>query len=168
MTKKLIPLLVLLFIVILAAGLAAGALFRRFGEKEDYRIRTDTEPVYHHFPDLPRTEDMEWCSTSSGGIGLVTTRLYLYCWYDHDIREELLDLEPGQEIGQIEQIERTEQTLDVFYFIPERLIEQPQVWSKLDYGDFAFQTGIKDGEKMNTMIYLSADGTVLCLEAVGD
>lgn len=165
MTKKLIPLLVPLFIVILAAGLAAGALFRRFGEKEDYRIRTDTEPIYHHFPDLPRTEDMEWCSTSSGGIGLVTTRLYLYCWYDHDIREELLDLEPGQEIGQIE---RTEQTLDVFYFIPERLIEQPQVWSKLDHGDFAFQTGIKDGEKMNTVIYLSADGTVLYLEAVGD
>lgn len=35
---------------------------------EEVQIRTETEPIYNHFPDLPGTSKMQWCSESSKGI----------------------------------------------------------------------------------------------------
>ena len=37
------------------------------------QVRTDTEPIYNHFPDLPETSEIQWCSKSSEGIGPTTT-----------------------------------------------------------------------------------------------
>ncbi len=65
---------VLLAVVVLTARGAKG--------EEAVMTSTETAPIYNHFPDLPETTQIKWCSKSSGGIGLVTTKLYIYAFYD--------------------------------------------------------------------------------------
>ena len=57
--------------------------------KDSVMTSTETEPIYNHFPDLPKTSEIKWCSQSSGGIGLVTTTLYIFAFYNEDISDTL-------------------------------------------------------------------------------
>ena len=122
----------------------------------DIEIRTETEPIYNHFPDLPGTSEMQWCSESSGGIGLNTVRLYLFAYYDHDISGELQGMHVGDR----------EDAIDL-YFVPEG-ISREQKWKSVEDAPFAFQADIRDTQKMNTAVYINETGTILYMEAIGD
>ena len=124
-------------------------------ETDDIQIRTDIEPIYNHFPDLPATETIQWCSKTSSGIGLTTVWVYAFAFYDHDISSEFNDSEISDENPG-------------FYFLPETLAENHSKWRKLENMDVAFQSSIKNGKKMRTSVYLNDTGNILYMEAIGE
>ena len=123
---------------------------------EDIQIRTETEPIYNHFPDLPVTSEMQWCSESSGGIGLNTVKVYVFAYYDHDITSELQGMK----------FDDHETVVDL-HFVPEGMSRE-QKWKCAENAPFAFQEDIKDTQKMNTTVYINEQGTILYLEAIGE
>lgn len=125
---------------------------KRAGEKQ---IHTDIEPIYNHFPDLPETENIQWCSETSEGIGLTTVRIYVYAFYDASISDRFSEQRSVNEIPD-------------FYFVPENLTGNHAEWRRLDDMKFAFQSGITNSEKMLTSVYLNEAGNVIYMEAVGD
>ncbi|MDE7208072.1 MAG: hypothetical protein K2N90_13110 [Lachnospiraceae bacterium] len=120
------------------------------------QVRTDTEPIYNHFPDLPETSEIQWCSKSSEGIGPITTYIYIFAFYDDDIGKELRDMNIKDGNEDIE-----------LYFVPEG-IDVDQKWKFVEGAGFAFQNEIKDTRKMYTNVYINETGTILYIEAVGD
>lgn len=124
-------------------------------ETDDIQIRTDIEPIYNHFPDLPATETIQWCSKTSSGIGLTTVRVYAFAFYDHDISAEF------------NEAKILDETPD-FYFLPETLTENHSKWRKPENMDAAFQSGITDSKKMRTSVYLNETGNILYMEAIGE
>ncbi len=155
------PIMAMLFgsliTVLSACGLSEDDyLPEEAGENIDIEIRTETEPIYNHFPDLPGTSEMQWCSEVSEGIGLTTVRLYLFAYYDHDISGEL----QGMQVG------GREDAIDL-YFVPEG-ISREQKWKSVEDAPFAFQADIRDTQKMNTAVYINETGTILYMEAIGD
>ena len=138
-------------LLVLAAGVACFVLvvFFALGAKgrDSVMTSTETEPIYNHFPDLPKTSEIKWCSQSSGGIGLVTTTIYIFAFYDEDISGSLQGM-----------------TIDVR--TPEEM--KGQKWRLVENTAFAFQTGIKDTQKMYTNVYLNESGTIVYVEAIGD
>ena len=152
MKKVLISILGIL--IILVTGMVLFALTKE-KEPDEKQIRTDVEPIYNHFPGLPATDDMQWCSRTSDGIGLTTVWVYVFAFYDYDV---------GAELGAKGTLsEKTD-----FYFWPDDLVDSNSKWRKLeDMGD-AFQTGIKLSEKMGVSIYINETGNIIYMEAVGD
>ena len=152
MKKVLISILGIL--IILGTGIALFAIMKE-KEPDEKQIRTDVEPIYNHFPGLPATDDMQWCSRTSSGIGLTTVWIYVFAFYDYDVGAEL----GGEGVFN----EKTD-----FYFLPEDLVDSNSKWRKLeDMGD-AFQAGIKLSEKMGVSIYINEAGNIIYMEAVGD
>ena len=152
MKKVLISILGIL--IILGTGIALFAIMKE-KEPDEKQIRTDVEPIYNHFPGLPATDDMQWCSRTSSGIGLTTVWIYVFAFYDYDVGAEL----GGEGVFH----EKTD-----FYFLPEDLVDSNSKWRKLeDMGD-AFQAGIKLSEKMGVSIYINEAGNIIYMEAVGD
>lgn len=155
-------LIILAILAILATGIVLSAILKEKAAPKR-QIRTDMEPIYNHFPDLPATEHIQWCSQTSGGIGLTTVRLYVFAFYDDDISAEL-----GEE-------EISDENPD-FYFLPENLPENwteyitqnHSGWRKLKHAGNAFQSGIKDSRKMYTAVYLNEAGNIIYLEAIGN
>lgn len=147
-------------IVIILLGLAAaGGIFfvsKAFRTKESVQIRTETEPIYNHFPDLPQTSKIQWCSKSSGEIGLTTTTIYIFAFYDYDISSELQDME----------IEPQSQNPEL-YFVPNE-INMEQKWRHVENANLAFQSSIKITQLMNTTVYINESGTILYIEAIGN
>lgn len=123
--------------------------------KDSVMTSTETAPIFNHFPDVPKTSQMQWCSRSSGGIGLVTTWVYVFAYYDHDISGELREMTVGDECDDIE-----------IYYVPDEA--KGQKWRRVENAEFAFQTGIKDSRKKYTEVYLNEAGTILYFVAVGD
>ncbi len=148
-----------IILLALAAGGACFALLVLLAlgakGKDSVMQGTETAPIYNHFPDVPETSQMQWCSRSSGGIGLVTICIYVFACYDHDISGELQEMTVGDECDDIE-----------FYYVPDEL--KGQKWRRVENAEFAFQTGIKDSRKMYTQVYLNEAGTILYFAAVGD
>jgi len=124
--------------------------------KEDVQMRTDTEPIYNHFPGLPETSEIQWCSRTSAGIGLTTLKLHIFSFYDHDISSALQDMEIENQSGDVE-----------FDFVPDS-INGNEKWRHVENANFAFQAGIKDTEKMYTTVYINEAGTILYIDAIGD
>ena len=124
--------------------------------KENIHILTDIDPIYNHFPELPKTSKIQWCSRTSDGIGLTTVQLNIFAFYDYDISSELQDMKIESQDGDIE-----------LYFVPEGT-EENQKWRHIENADFAFQSGIKDTQKMCTTAYINDAGTILYIEAIGD
>lgn len=145
-------------LLVLAAGVACFVLvvFFALGAKgrDSVMTSTETEPIYSHFPDLPKTSEIKWCSKSSGGIGLVTTTIYIFAFYDEDISGSLQDMTIDDKTAKIE-----------LYYEPEEV--KGQKWRLVENAAFAFQTDVKDTQKMYTNVYLNASGTILYVEAVG-
>lgn len=142
--------------VLSACGLFEDDDFPLGEATEDIQIRTETEPIYNHFPELPGTSEMQWCSKSSGGIGLNTVRLYLFAYYDHDISGELQGMNISDQEGAID-----------LYFVPEGMSRE-QKWRIVEDAPFAFQADRKDAQKMNTAVYIDETGTILYMEAIGE
>lgn len=141
-------------LIILGTGIALFAITKE-KEPDEKQIRTDIEPIYNHFPGLPATDDIQWCSRTSGGIGLTTVWIYVFAFYDYDVGTEL----GGEGILN----EKTD-----FYFLPEDLVDSNSKWRKVeDMGD-AFQAGIKLSEIMGVSIYINESGNIIYMEAVGD
>ena len=153
--KALISILGIL--IILKAGMALFAMFVIIEEKEpdEKQIRTDVEPIYNHFPGLPATDDIQWCSRTSGGIGLTTVWIYVFAFYDYDVGAEL----GGEGIFN----EKTD-----FYFLPEDLVDSNSKWRKVENMGDAFQAGITLSEIMGVSIYINEAGNIIYMEAVGD
>lgn len=78
--------------------------------KDSVMTSTETGPIYNHFPDLPKTSEIKWCSKSSGGIGLVTTTIYIFAFYDEDISNALQGMTIDDETAEIE-----------LYYVPEEV-----------------------------------------------
>lgn len=148
-----------IILLVLAVGVACFVLVALFalGEKgkDSVMTSTETEPIYNHFPDLPKTSEIKWCSQSSGGIGLVTTTLYIFAFYNEDISDTLQGMTIDDKAATIE-----------LYYEPEEV--KGQKWRLVENAAFAFQTDLKDTQKMYTNVYLNASGTILYVEAVGD
>ena len=123
---------------------------------EDIQIRTETEPIYNHFPDLPETSKMQWYGEASGGIGLNMVRVSVFAYYEHDITGELQGM----------RFVDCEDAVDL-RFVPEG-ISREQRWRIAEDAPFAFQEGVKDTRKMNTTVYINEQGTVLYLEGIGE
>lgn len=138
---------VLLAAAVLAAQGAKG--------KDVVMTSTETDPIYNHFPSLLETAQIKWCSKSSGGIGLVTTKLYIYAFYDTDISSKLHNMDFDSEAAPIESA-----------YEPDEV--KGQTWRHAANAPFAFQTGIKDTNKMYTEVYLNESGRILYIEAIGD
>ncbi len=128
----------------------------RYKPKENIQMRTDTEPIYNHFPGLPETSEIQWCSRALESIGPTTLKLHIFAFYDHDISSELEDMEIENQSEDIE-----------FYFVPE-CISGDEKWRYVKNADFAFQAGIKDTEKMYTTVYINDTGTILYIDVIGD
>ncbi|MCI9387411.1 MAG: hypothetical protein HFH77_13895 [Lachnospiraceae bacterium] len=148
--------MVLLALAVGGAFLAA-LFFAALGDKGKASVMTSTEaaPIYNHFPDFPETSEMKWCSKSSGGVGLVTTTLYIFAFYDKDVSSQLGEMEIEDEAAKI-----------ALYYAPDEV--KGQKWRHVKNAAFAFQTGIKDTRKMCTEVYINEAGTILYVEAMGD
>lgn len=154
-----ISIVVIACIVLLGLLSVAGAVLfmaDRVKPEESIQIRTETEPIYNHFPDLPETSEVQWCSWTSSGIGLTTVKVYFFAFYDHDVSNELQDMEIESQGEDIE-----------LYFVPEG-INGDEKWRRVENAGTAFQTGIIDTEKMSTVVYINDAGTVLYVEAIGE
>lgn len=160
-TLKKALIIILGILIILEVGPALFTLFTIIMDKEpdEKQIRTDIEPIYNHFPGLPATDDIQWCSRASDGIGLTTVWIYVFAFYDYDVGAEL-----GAE-GILN--EKTD-----FYFLPEDLVDNNSKWRKLGDKEIAsqsgFQAGIKISEKMGISVYINEAGNIIYMEAVGD
>ena len=153
-TLKKVIISILGLLIILVMGIVLFTITKE-KEQDEKQIRTDVEPIYNHFPGLPVTDDIQWCSRTSDGIGLTTVWIYVFAFYDYDVGAEL-----G---GEGSLIEKTD-----FYFLPEELVDSNSKWRKLeDMGD-AFQAGIKLSEIMGVSIYINEAGNIIYMEAVGD
>lgn len=150
--KVLISIPGILIVLVIVIALFAITKGRKPDEKQ---IRTDVEPIYNHFPGLPATDDIQWCSRTSDGIGLTTVWVYVFAFYDYDVGAEL-----GEE-GSLN--EKTD-----FYFLPEELTESSSKWRKLENMGAVFQAGIRDSEKMYVSVYINDAGNIIYMEAVGD
>jgi len=126
--------------------------------QQNIPIRTEEEPIYNHFPSLPEAREIQWCSESSDGMGLVTTRLYIYAFYNEDI-EPLIFSDNEKEVLETEILP---------YFLPEKLIGKDITWFKVKDSFFYFQNGIADHNKMATDVYFSKEWNVIYVEATGD
>ena len=148
-------LLIAIGVLVSAAGVILLAVDR--GKMNDnIQIRTETEPIYNHFPDLPKTSEIQWCSRTSDGIGLTTVKLYFFAFYDYDISNKLQEMK----------IENQGENIEL-HFIPDG-IHKDEKWRHVENAEFAFQTDIKDTEKMYTTVYINDTGTILYIEAIGD
>lgn len=119
---------------------------------------TETEPVYNHFPNLPETSEIAWCSRSTGGIGLVNHWLYIFAFYDHDIRGELQEMAMGDVCEDIE-----------LYYEPDEV--KGQRWRSLgkeQHATYAFQDDIAVTDQLSTQVYINETGTILYVEAYWD
>lgn len=148
-------------VIILLGLAAAGGVFlalKAFRIKESVQISTETEPIYNHFPDLPQTSEIQWCSKSSGGIGLTTTTIYIFAFYDYDISSELQATEM--------EIETQSENLEL-YFVPNE-INMEQKWRHVENANLAFQSSVKITQLMNTTVYINESGTILYIEAIGN
>ncbi|MDE6220765.1 MAG: hypothetical protein K2G51_10135 [Lachnospiraceae bacterium] len=111
--------------------------------------------IYNHFPDLPETSEIQWCSVTSGGLGPSMVRLYIFAFYDHDISGELQEMAVQSECGDIE-----------LYYEPDEV--KGQKWKSAENANFAFQSNIIMTKKMCTVVHINEAGTILYVEAVGD
>ena len=140
-------------------GLIAAGLYHVFvviEANKPVQVRTDVEPIYNHFPDLPEASEIQWCSKSSTGIGLKTIYIYIFAFYDEDISNELQDMEIKDENEDIE-----------LYFVPDGM-DVNQKWKHVEDGGFAFQKEIKSTQKMWTNVFINEEGTMLYIEVVGE
>ncbi|MDE7223423.1 MAG: hypothetical protein K2O34_06545 [Acetatifactor sp.] len=127
--------------------------------KENLQIHTETQPIYNHFPDLPGTPEVQWCSRTSEGVGLTTVEIYFFAFYDHDVSNELQDVKIKNQSENIE-----------LYFIPEGMSENEK-WRQVECpksAPFSLQTGVKESARFYAEVYINEAGTVLYVEGVGD
>lgn len=136
------------FLLLVLAALGAKG-------KDSVMTSTETGPIYNHFPDLPETSEIEWCSRSTGGIGLVNHWLYIFAFYDHDISSELQEMTVEDMCEDIE-----------LYYAPDEV--KGQKWRCLENAQFAFQDEIAVTDKMSTKVYINEAGTILYVEAYWD
>lgn len=123
--------------------------------KDDVMISKETEPIYNHFPDLPETSEIEWCSRSKGGLGLVNHWLYIFAFYDHDVSGELQEMTVEDACEDME-----------WYYMPDKA--KGQSWKSVENAHFAFQSDIAEYKKMSTKVSINETGTILYVEAYWD
>ena len=98
--KKICIILLLVAAVGVCFALVVLAVLGAKG-KESVMVSTETGPIYNHFPDLPKTSEIQWCSRTKGGIGLSMVRLHIFAFYDHDISGELQEMTVKNECEEI-------------------------------------------------------------------
>lgn len=127
------------------------------GKEELSEVKNDIKPIYNHFPDLPRTEKIEWCSSSSSGIGLTTVNLYFVAFYDSDVlREEMKKYDVAEDIEDVSVKVKTDKlNLSKIKF---RKIKNNNV----------FQETISGNNKMSTNAYVDFDNGILYVCAQGE
>lgn len=152
--KRIYTFLLVLAVCGVCYGLLA-LLVQEIKGRDSVMISKETGPIYNHFPDLPETSEIAWCSRTKGGLGLVNHWLYVFAFYDHDIRGELQEMTVGDMCEDIE-----------LYYAPAEV--KGQSWRSLEKDQFAFQEGIAMTKKMITQVYINDTGTILYVEAYWD
>ena len=110
---------------------------------------------FHTESELHRTIQINLFGYSEND-SLESESIYIFAFYDHDVRDELKDINFRTESEKIE--------LSVK---PDK-INTDQKWRSADNAFFAFQSGIQETQKMNTTVYLNEEGNILYIEAIGD
>lgn len=162
--KKFFIVLIILSALLAAGGILSAAILsaaeRAKTEKsiQNIQVRTETEPIYNHFPDLPETSAIQWCSQSSGGIGLTSTTLYLFAFYNRDVSGELQEM----------RIESQGENIEL-YFVPDG-VNGDEKWRRVESAGNAFplQTGVRESARLYADVYINEAGTILYVEAIGD
>lgn len=144
--------------ILSAAILSAAERAKTQESIQNIQVRTETEPIYNHFPDLPETAEIQWCSRSSGGIGLTTTTLYFFAFYNRDVSGELQEMKIESQGENIE-----------LYFIPDG-VNGDEKWRRAESAGNAFplQTGVRESARFYADVYINEAGTILYVEAIGD
>lgn len=157
-----ISVVVIACIVLLGLSAVAGAVLfvaDRVRPEESIQIRTETQPIYNHFPDLPETSEIQWCSWSSSGIGLTTVKIYIFAFYDHDVSNELQNMVIKNQSKDIE-----------LYFVPDG-VNGAEKWRRIESAEnlpFPFQTGVRESARFTADVYINEAGTILYIEGIGD
>lgn len=162
--KKFFNVLIVLSALLAAGGILSAAILslaERVKTREsvqNIQVRTEAEPIYNHFPDLPETSAIQWCSQSSGGIGLTTITLCFFAFYDRDVSGELQEMKIESQ-GEDKEL----------YFVPDG-INEDEKWRRVESAGNAFplQTGIRESARFYVDVYINEAGTILYVEAVGD
>ena len=155
--RVLIVLITISSFVFNACSTANGGAHMSLESQTEIRIRTEREPIYNHFPGLPETEHVEWCSTTSDGIGPSTVNLYLFAF--------LTDAASMEDIINQGSLSDTDAMIDSI-FLPEGLKEN-ETWSHLLNVPFCFQEEVPITKRMSTEVYINSNRDIVYDLAIG-
>ena len=130
----------------------------RKNSNDDIQIRTDVEPIYNHFPTLPKTETIRWCSVSSEGIGLTTVELHVFAQYDTTVEIDnfLESVTLSDDTSKIDSI-----------FVPD-FVEQNETWKKIKTDRAFFQDGIEKTSLKYPAVYVNSKYNIIYFYSIFD
>lgn len=121
------------------------------------QIKTDTIPIYNHFPTLPKTDNIEWYSVLSEGIGPTTVKLCVFAHYDSAM--EIDDF--------LRNVTLSNNTSDIDFVLVPDTVTKNETWQEILEVPFCFQEGIPDTKLMNTKVYVNSEHTIIFIDAIG-
>ena len=125
--------------------------------QQKVQIRTELQPIYNHFPGLPQTERVEWCSTESEGIGPTTVNLYAFAFFTDDAAiDEIL-----------KQYALSENTVEISSPFYPKDVNQNDAWQLIDNTPYCFQDELSPTRRMNTEVYVNSDSRIVFIHAIG-
>ena len=127
-----------------------------FQEKSE--LRTDSEPIYDHFPGLPETERVEWRSVTHGGIGPSTVELYIFAFLTDDTAMD----------ARIAQHSLSEDEVKIDSIFTPKDLDNGITWRQLLDVPFCFQENSPYKDLMHTKIYISNDRKIVFIYAIGE
>lgn len=158
--NKKINLICIFFSLIILLNISACNLKEREDNMnrstENITIETDISPIFNHFPELPKTNRINWMSTTSDGIGLQRINLYYIAFYNKD--------ELSSQMSEYKLLE--EDSINM-HFIPDELKDTTFHWQKIDE-NFSFQESIIDSKKLHTSAYVDLENGLIYVSAVGE
>lgn len=161
--KQLTSLVLVLFVLLFAAcNNETGGFDMNSSDNCDAIIRTDTKPMLDRFPQLPISDNIQWCTTSEvGRIGLDKYDLYLFAFYKPNELQAVLNDISVEFIGQLPDYEEP-------YFLPEELEEIGEEWSRFNRSGQLFQGGIAVEKQLPAEYYFDLKQGVIYIHASWD
>lgn len=133
------------------------------GEDATLEITTDADPIVNRFPGLPENPTaFEWTSRDSDDLGLKTTWLYAYVFYEPGVLEESFSALNNADIDEAT-------FADEFYFVPENLSDDNTGWKQIVPASSAdLQEGIDESQQWIIQVFVNYEKNVLYIHAARD
>ena len=90
---------------------------------------------------------------------MTTVKIYIFAFYDHDVSNELQDMEIENQSEDIE-----------LYFVPDG-VNGDEKWRRVESTEnvpFPLQTGVRESARFTADVYINEAGTILYIEGIGD